>query len=119
MPIGQLCMLAAPWTWLLCSAKGYVHASALSQGRSSDRIEKFLIVSSLVHASRSWEGLASRMELNGNSEAPGSPRSPRDISRTGSGVKGTLNVDDATRQKVCHGVTAFSTPSDMWGHACL
>lgn len=60
-------------------------------------------------------GLASRMDLNGNSEAPGSPRSPRDISRTGSGVKGTLNVDDATRQKVCHGVTAFATPSDIWG----
>ena len=54
------------------------------------------------------KGLFSRMEgtLNGSSVAPGSPRSPRGIARTGSGVKGALNIDDATRQKVRERIAA-------------
>lgn len=53
--------------------------------------------------------MVSRVEgtLNGSTNAPGSPRSPRGIARTGSGVnKGALNVDEATRQKVRERIAA-------------
>ncbi|EIE18497.1 hypothetical protein COCSUDRAFT_60164 [Coccomyxa subellipsoidea C-169] len=90
----------------------YAADRAQKQGRSEDAVLDALEAAetqyNASHQPDPGKGLFSRMEgtLNGSSVAPGSPRSPRGIARTGSGVKGALHIDDATRQKVRERIAA-------------
>ncbi|KAK9902212.1 hypothetical protein WJX75_007852 [Coccomyxa subellipsoidea] len=91
----------------------YAADRAQKQGRSEDAVLDALEAAetqyNASHQPDPGRGLVSRVEgtLNGSTSAPGSPRSPRGIARTGSGVnKGALNVDEATRQKVRERIAA-------------